>query len=332
MPGPTSTNPPVIITTDLDDSTNEVHAAPTSAGSPLEPTHSTPPRPSAAHLSPNGNGHYNAPPSPTLTNNSSVHFSDEASGTGAGGVSPSSPAIAQRSSLALRDNQPGPDSGKDTLQVIGENDPVRHKRMWSVGTWSSAGGDEEKGQGRPGLQNVKSTGEQTLVDSEDGGKKGKKDKQKRGEFASSRLDPDNDTTDPTPFKEKPSRLAMMVDPKSLEELERIGGTKGLLDGLGVDPKRGLTTAAAGAGAGAPRGSGDMPGSGAQWSADLERRREIYGRNELPQRKGKSLLRLMWMAFQDKILVNHVASYLPYLWLPRFVLVPRATADPFYRSS
>jgi Ca2+-transporting ATPase len=170
--------------------------------------------------------------------------------------------------------------------------------MWSVGTWSSAeDGDAEK----RGLQNVKSTGEQTLVDKESTeDKKDKKGKKtKKGEFQSSRLDPDNDTTDPTPFKEKPSRLAMMVDPKSLEELEKMGGTAGLLAGLGVDPKRGLSIGAAGA----PRSSGDIGGSGPQWSADLEKRREIYGKNELPQRKGKSLFRLMWMAFQDKILVR-----------------------------
>jgi Ca2+-transporting ATPase len=169
--------------------------------------------------------------------------------------------------------------------------------MWSIGTSSSEDGDKEKG-----LQNVKSTGEQTLVDKEideKEGKKGKKEKKKKGEFKSSALDPENDTTDPTPFKEKPSRLAMMVDPKSLEELEKMGGTAGLLAGLGIDPKRGLTTTAAGA----PRSGGEIGGSGPQWSADVEKRREIYGKNELPQRKAKSLFQLMWMAFQDKILVR-----------------------------
>ena len=178
--------------------------------------------------------------------------------------------------------------------------------MWTIGT-SSSGDDAEKG-----LSNVKSTGEQTLVDKEVDEKEGKgkkSKKQKKGEVQSSRLDPDNDTTDPTPFKEKPSRLAMMVDPKSLEELEKMGGTAGLLAGLGIDPKRGLTTTAAGA----PRGSGDMGGNGPQWSADVEKRREIYGKNELPQRKAKSLFRLMWMAFQDKILVRvRVVSLKPTL--------------------
>jgi len=224
-----------------------------------------------------------------------VHFSEEASNNA---LIPGSPA-AQKSTLALRDNNPTADSGKDTLKV-GDNTPGRHNRMSSVGTWSSAGGDDEKRD----LRNVKSTGEQTLVDKEsldEKDKKGKKAKKgkKEKEIVSSRLDPDTDTTDPTPFKEKPSRLAMMVDPKSLEELEKMGGTSGLLAGLGVDPKRGLSTAAAGA----PRGSGEMGGSGPQWTADVEKRREIYGRNELPQRKGKSLLQLMWMAFQDKILVS-----------------------------
>lgn len=300
-----TTSPPVIITTDLD----EVELAPpittTSPGHPVGETHTTPPR-SASHLSPsNGNG--NVPPSPTLTNSSSVHFSDA-------NDAPHSPATAQRSTLALRDNQPGRDSGRETLQVIGENNQTRHNRMSSVGTVSSAGGDEEK----RGLQNVVSTGGETLVDNSSASsaeeepktRKGKKEKKakdkaekaeklKRGEFASSRLDPETDTTDPTPFKEKPAVLAMMCDPKSIEELERIGGTKGLLAGLGVDPKKGITTTSGGA----PRGSDDMGGSGPQWSADLEKRREIYGRNELPARKGKSLLQLMWMAFQDKILVS-----------------------------
>ena len=281
-----STPPPVIVTTDL---SSDNHAIPTSAGPPSGSPQTTPPRQSASHLSPLappiGGNQGTAPPSPTLTN-SSVHFSEEG---------PHSPA--QQSSLALRNNNPTAASGQDTLKVVGENDPVRHKRMWSIGTSSSEDGDKEKG-----LQNVKSTGEQTLVDKEideKEGKKGKKQKKKRGEFESSRLDPDNDNTDPTPFKEKPSRLAMMVDPKSLEELEKMGGTAGLLAGLGIDPKRGLTTTAAGA----PRSGGEIGGSGPQWSADVEKRREIYGKNELPQRKGKSLFTLMWMAFQDKILVR-----------------------------
>lgn len=308
-----TTSPPVIITTDLD----EVELAPpivtTYPGHPVGETHSTPPR-SGSHLSPstNGNGNGNVPPSPTLTNSSSVHFSDATD-------APHSPATAQRSTLALRDNHPGRNSGQETLQVIGEDNRTRHNRMSSVGTVSSAGGDYEK----RGLQNVVSTGGETLVDNSSSSsaegaveeepktRKGRKEKKakdkaekaeklKRGEFASSRLDPETDTTDPTPFKEKPAVLAMMVDPKSLEELEKIGGTKGLLAGLGVDPKRGLTTSSSG---GAPRGSDEMGGSGPQWSADLEKRREIYGRNELPARKGKSLFQLMWMAFQDKILVS-----------------------------
>jgi Ca2+-transporting ATPase len=141
------------------------------------------------------------------------------------------------------------------------------------------------------------------IDEKTGGvlsKKERKKKEKADKAAmSSALDPNNDQTDPTPFREKPSRLAMLVDPKSLEDLEKIGGTKGLLEGLGVDPKRGLI----GEEGGAPRGSGDIVGSGAQYTAGIEKRREIYGRNELPQKPTKSLLKLMLLAFQDKILVS-----------------------------
>jgi Ca2+-transporting ATPase len=110
---------------------------------------------------------------------------------------------------------------------------------------------------------------------------------------SAHLDPDNDTTDPAPFKDKPSRLAMLVDPKSLADLEKIGGIQGVLEGLGVDPSKGLDAGKGGAGT----------GTGAQWTADVAKRQEVYGKNELPTRKSKSLFYLMWMALKDKVLVS-----------------------------
>ncbi|KAI0046577.1 calcium-translocating P-type ATPase [Auriscalpium vulgare] len=46
---------------------------------------------------------------------------------------------------------------------------------------------------------------------------------------------------PAPFAFKPSQLAHLVDPKSLEALEAMGGINGLLRGLGTDRTRGLST-------------------------------------------------------------------------------------------
>ena len=109
------------------------------------------------------------------------------------------------------------------------------------------------------------------------------------------LDPDKDTTDPTPFREKPSRLAMLVDPKSLADLEKIGGTPGLLDGLGIHGSKGVLD-------GSDSSQGTQSSSGAQWGVSMDKRREIYGRNDLPARQSKSLLLLMWLAFKDYVLI------------------------------
>ena len=153
---------------------------------------------------------------------------------------------------------------------------------------------------------------------------------KKAETEMHHLDPDKDTTDPTPFKEKPSTLAVLVDPKSLESLEKIGGSQGLLAGLGVDPTKGLTGGddEVKAAESSTRPTDEeaaieavpLDKSGAQWKADLEERRRVYGRNDLPERKSKSLLLLMWIAFKDKVLVSS----------PRFVWRLLTVADSAYR--
>ncbi|OCF76311.1 calcium-translocating P-type ATPase, PMCA-type [Kwoniella mangroviensis CBS 8886] len=343
--------PPLIITTDLDNNNNDINPntnTPPALAPPIDvdqdPT--TPPRgrsgsvpisdpshltPSRSHLHPNQNTHSptpswssgTIPPSPTLTN-SSVHFSEEA-------VTPTSPV--HRTSLALRENDPTADSGMETLKVIGENDPQRHNRGWSIGTWSSeAGTEEDHSNFAPGKTTSKdkdalsriTTGTTAHTKSAEKSKdkkekkkkskkskKSKKDEDGEGEEEeedrpqAAHIDPDKDTTDPTPFREKPSRLAMLVDPKSLDELEKIGGVEGLLSGLGVDGKTGLRvgTNEGATETGAPRTSSEMPGGNEpQWHTSMDDRRRIYGRNELPERKSKSLLLLMWIAFKDKVLI------------------------------
>ncbi|ODO10159.1 calcium-translocating P-type ATPase, PMCA-type [Cryptococcus amylolentus CBS 6273] len=263
--------------------------------------------PSNARLHPTHSGHspspsYSSaltPPSPTLTNSSSVHFSDEL-------PTPSSPN--PKTSLALRDNNPNAESGMETLQ-IGDETHGRHERGWSIGTWSSAApttdGFSVKKAKEPLLRGASEMSDQTRAD-EGASKKDKKDKKKKGEEPpSAHLDPDKDTTDPKPFREKPSRLAMLVDPKSLNDLEKIGGVDGLLEGLGVDKTKGLAvgTEEGHVDSGAPRSAADMPGgNGAHWRAGMDERRKVYGRNDLPQRNSKSLLLLMWLAFKDKVLI------------------------------
>ncbi|GAA6058965.1 hypothetical protein JCM10212_001675 [Sporobolomyces blumeae] len=76
----------------------------------------------------------------------------------------------------------------------------------------------------------------------------------------------------------PSSLYNLVDPKSLEHLESLGGTEGVLAGLKVDPKAGLT-------------DGDEPD-----------RTRVYGENRVPTKKPKSFLQLCWAAYTDKVLI------------------------------
>ncbi len=310
--------PPVIITTQ-DDSTPPSRPSPPrlivpgtgELGPPITPPRSGTQTSDPHRLSPSNasppSGAGLTPPSPTLTATSSVHFSDDL-------PTPTTPA---HTALALRDNHPSADNGMDTLKVVQEGDerPTRHGRGWSVGTWASeetaavTAKDSplgEKGDLTPATSRKswipwgKDKDRDEIVDENDK----KKKKEKTEEMA--HLDPDKDTTDPTPFKENPSRLAMLVDPKSLEDLTKIGGITGLLEGLGVDGTKGLAAGAnEGQGhSGAPRSSADVERrNGAQWSADLETRRKIYGRNDLPIRPSKSLLQLMWMAFKDGVIVS-----------------------------
>lgn len=128
----------------------------------------------------------------------------------------------------------------------------------------------------------------------------------------------DDQVDPSPFKFRPVELASLLDPKNLDALEALGGTDGLLHGLGTDRSRGLTTTGtadnrSGAGLGNSQRHDRQPLSvhdhpdlqipDGPHSALMEDRKRVFGENVLPQRTSKSLLALMWLALQDKVLVR-----------------------------
>ncbi|KDN36653.1 hypothetical protein RSAG8_10695, partial [Rhizoctonia solani AG-8 WAC10335] len=106
----------------------------------------------------------------------------------------------------------------------------------------------------------------------------------------------------------PLVLASLVDPKSLQSLEAIGGTEGLLRGLGTDTNLGLRSwqfTDSGQNHDPEKGDGGGAGAGGdtpQSRASVEDRRRVYGANVMPSRKSKSLLLLMWLALKDKVLV------------------------------
>jgi len=157
--------------------------------------------------------------------------------------------------------------------------------------------------------------------------------------------------DVRPFAFKPLQLASLVDPKSLETLESMGGIDAVLRGLGTHPIHGLTTKAGTMSShpgspdptypdtkGVPTADIDPPkpnititsptgvpeglqstaslgdGTGVSlpavspspedvYGTTIEDRRRIFGQNFIPQRPSKSLLQLMWLARQDKVLVS-----------------------------
>jgi len=207
----------------------------------------------------------------------------------------------------------------ETLQVVKEgNSPTRHARGSSIATWNSDVGSEVTAVKSKDYKDYKdhdltpaSTRKSWKIwrkdqpDRETEAEGGKQKNEKMEEMA--HLDPDKDTTDPTPFREKPSRLAMLVDPKSLHDLTKIGGVQGLLSGLGVDGNKGLSVGSdstAATQAGAPRSSDEVDRrDGPQWTASMDVRRKVYGKNDLPIRPSKSLLYLMWLAFKDAVLVS-----------------------------
>lgn len=108
-----------------------------------------------------------------------------------------------------------------------------------------------------------------------------------------------DVTDPAPFQYRPKELAELAESKSLQDLHNYGGVEAILKGLGTDKAKGLSAHALGEGGGEEGKSG---GEG-PYGANLADRQRVYGLNEMPKKKSKSLLQLMWLAIQDKVLVR-----------------------------
>ncbi|KAH7915645.1 Ca-transporting ATPase [Hygrophoropsis aurantiaca] len=80
--------------------------------------------------------------------------------------------------------------------------------------------------------------------------------------AITKLDLDQDAAiDPGPFKYKPYQLASLLDPKSLEALEALGGVSALLRGLGTDAAHGLNTKTTQRHTGFNDGGGGNPSDG-----------------------------------------------------------------------
>lgn len=85
------------------------------------------------------------------------------------------------------------------------------------------------------------------------------------------------------FKYSPDQLLCLVDPKNAYVLAEMGGIKKLAQAVHSNLETGLT-------------SQQLQGN------EMAERTAAYGENRIPQRKPKSLLQLMWLALQDKVLI------------------------------
>ncbi|KIS68376.1 calcium-transporting ATPase PMC1 [Mycosarcoma maydis] len=119
--------------------------------------------------------------------------------------------------------------------------------------------------------------------------------------------------DPRPFPFRPIELADLLDPKSVDKLRDMGGIQGVLAALGTDEHRGLDlggTKTIEAGADTTHDIESAPSATHALNtrdpnfieASEEDRVRVFGKNLLPERKSNSLLLLMWLALQDKILI------------------------------
>ncbi|KAH7227486.1 hypothetical protein BKA60DRAFT_603946 [Fusarium oxysporum] len=85
-----------------------------------------------------------------------------------------------------------------------------------------------------------------------------------------------------PFNHSPDVLNQLLDPKSLDVLKGLGGLPGLARSLNVDLKAGLSVD--------------------ELNTQNCPRVKVFGRNQLPPKKPKSIWRLAWITFQEAVLI------------------------------
>ncbi|KAH7160996.1 hypothetical protein EDB81DRAFT_714091 [Dactylonectria macrodidyma] len=96
-----------------------------------------------------------------------------------------------------------------------------------------------------------------------------------------------------PFDYSPGQLNKLLNPKSVDALRALGGLQGLVQGLRTDINTGLSVDEAGNG---------NQATGEHDSLFAADRIRVYGRNQLPPKKPKSIWRLAWITFQEPVLI------------------------------
>lgn len=117
-----------------------------------------------------------------------------------------------------------------------------------------------------------------------------------------------------PFAFSPGQLSKMFNPKSLAAFYKLGGLAGLEKGLRSDRHTGLgidehhldgqvtfedATGSGKIAAEAANSPAQQPSTSEEQFMD---RKRVFKDNRLPEKKGKSLLQLMWITYNDKVLI------------------------------
>lgn len=125
-----------------------------------------------------------------------------------------------------------------------------------------------------------------------------------------------------PFAFTPGQLTKMFNPKSLAAFYALGGLVGIEKGLQTNRETGLSVdekhldgavsfeeATAKNTKAATEGSGTAPTPVARTNTastkannDFADRKRVHGDNRIPEKKGKSFLQLVWITYNDKVLI------------------------------
>ncbi|KAJ2776821.1 plasma membrane calcium [Coemansia interrupta] len=94
----------------------------------------------------------------------------------------------------------------------------------------------------------------------------------------------------SPFGVTPQRLTHMLDPKDPDSLRELGGPEAICKALMVDPKVGL------------KQREQIGSDGSYHSEPFQVRREVFGRNTLPETQSVTFLQLLYAAYNDRTLI------------------------------
>ncbi|KAK1986955.1 calcium-translocating P-type ATPase [Colletotrichum cereale] len=138
------------------------------------------------------------------------------------------------------------------------------------------------------------------------------------EDAESALHPDPGTesdfrVDNNPFAFSPGQLNKLLNPKSLSAFRALGGLRGIARGIQTDVRSGLSLDETGVGSTVSFNEAveshvdSKPASSTEnhspsSATPFVDRTRVYGRNVLPPKKPKSIWKLMWIAFNETVLI------------------------------